>query len=61
MGNTISINEIYPNNNRAKCIIDKPKPSNLQELQAWLGAANYLRKYADDYAQVAQPLYNLMQ
>ncbi len=61
LGNTISDNEIYPNNGRARSIINKPRPTNLQELQAWLGAANYLRKYINDYAQVVQPLYNLMQ
>ncbi len=35
LGNTISDNDIYPNKNRAKCIIEKPKPTNLKELQAW--------------------------
>jgi hypothetical protein len=32
-------------------MINKPKP-----LQAWLGAANYLRKYINDYAYVVKPL-----
>ncbi len=51
MGITISNNEIYPNKNRGKCIIEKPKPTNLSELpRAWLGAANYLRKNINDYA-----------
>jgi hypothetical protein len=57
----ISDNEIYPNKDRARCIINKPKPTNPQELQAWLGPANYLRKYIADFAQVVQPSYNLMQ
>ena len=61
LGNTINNNEIYPNKNRAISIADKPKPTTLQELQAWLGAANYLRKYIDDYTQMVQPLYNMMQ
>jgi hypothetical protein len=41
LGNTISDNEIFPNKNRARSIINKPRPTNLQKLQAWLGAANY--------------------
>ena len=60
MGNIINNNEIYPNKNLAKSIADKLKPTTLQEFQVWLGAANYLRKYIVDYAEVVQPLYNMM-
>ena len=60
LGNTISENKIYPNKNRAKCLKEKPKPETLNELQAWLGAANYLRKYIENYAEIVQPLYNIM-
>ena len=41
LGNTINNNGIYPNKNRARDIAEKLKPTTLQELQAWLGAANY--------------------
>jgi hypothetical protein len=60
LGNTISENKIYPNRNIAKCIRQKPRPETLKELQAWLGAANYLRKYIENYAEIVQPLYDVM-
>lgn len=60
LGNTISENNIYPNKDRAKCLINKPKPTSLNELQSWLGVANYLRKYIEKYAEVVQPLYDIM-
>jgi hypothetical protein len=59
-GNTISEHKIYPNRNRAKCIRQKPRPETLKELQAWLGAANYLRKYIVNYAEIVQPFYYVM-
>ena len=32
----------------------------LKELQRWLGVGNYLRKYIKNYAELAKPLYDLM-
>jgi hypothetical protein len=60
LGNTISENKIYPKRNKAKCIRQKPRPETLKELQAWLGAANYLRKYIGNHAEIVQPLYDIM-
>ena len=45
---------------KAKYIATKEKPSTLKCLLGWLGAANYLRRYIPNYAQVTQPLYNLV-
>jgi hypothetical protein len=50
---------IYPNRNRAKCIREKSRLETLKELQACLGAANYLRKYIGNYAEKVQPLYDV--
>jgi hypothetical protein len=60
LGNSISKNQIKPNPDRAKCLINRPKPTNLQELQGWLGVANYLRPYIEHYARITQPLYEIM-
>ena len=38
----------------------KPKPITVNQLQSWLGVANYYRKYIQNYAEIAQPLYDLM-
>ncbi|CAF1007604.1 unnamed protein product [Brachionus calyciflorus] len=53
-------NQIKPNPNRAKCLMEKPKPKNIQELQCWLGIANGYRTFIEGYAQIVKPLYELM-
>ena len=60
LGNTVSHGEIKPKPDRGKCIAARERPSTLKGLQAWLGAANYLRKYIPNFAQITQPLYNLV-
>jgi hypothetical protein len=60
LGNTINNGNIYPSKNRANAINQKPQPQLLNELQAWLGTANYLRRYIKDYAEITQPLYQMM-
>ena len=60
LGNLVSKGQLKPKPDRAKCTASKEKPTTLKGLQGWLGAANYLRKYIPDYAQITQPLYNLV-
>jgi hypothetical protein len=60
LGNVVSKGLLKPKPDRAKCIATKEKPSTLKGLLGWLGAANYLRRYIPNYAQVTQPLYNLV-
>ncbi len=60
LGNTVSEGTIYPKKNRATVVRQKPKPETLKELQAWLGTANYLRRYIKDYADIVKPLYDAM-
>ena len=52
--------EIIPNQDRGKCIPSIERPSMLKGLQACLGAANYLRKYIPDFAQITKPLHNVV-
>ena len=60
LGNVISKNLIKPNPDRAKCLMERDKPKNIQELQSWLGVANQYRKYIQNYAEIAKPLYELI-
>ena len=60
LGNVISKNLIKPNPDRAKCLMELDKPKNIQELQSWLGVANQYRKYIQNYAEIAKPLYELI-
>jgi hypothetical protein len=60
LGNTISNGNIYPSENRANAINQKPQPELLNEFQAWLCTANYLIRYIKDYAEITQPLYQMI-
>ncbi|OWZ00916.1 Pol Polyprotein [Phytophthora megakarya] len=45
---------------KVKAIVDWPVPVNLKDLRKWLGLANYLHKYSENYADMARPLSNLL-
>lgn len=45
LGNKISKNQIKPNPDRAKCLMEREKPANIQQLQSWLGVSNYYRRF----------------
>uniref|UniRef100_H3H512 RNA-directed DNA polymerase n=1 Tax=Phytophthora ramorum TaxID=164328 RepID=H3H512_PHYRM len=45
---------------KVKAIVDWPVPKNQKDLRKWLGLANYLHKYSDNYADMARPLSNLL-
>ena len=56
VGATISAEGISPTKERVKAIREAKAPTNVQELQAFLGSPNFLRKYVPDFA----PLYQLL-
>ncbi|KAF1322519.1 reverse transcriptase, partial [Globisporangium splendens] len=45
---------------KVKAIDDWPVPQNVKQLRQWLGLANYLHKYARNYAALVQPLTQLL-
>ncbi|GMF37902.1 unnamed protein product [Phytophthora fragariaefolia] len=45
---------------KVKAIVEWPVPRNQKDLRKWLGLANYLHKYSENYAEMARPLPNLL-
>ena len=45
---------------KCKAIQKWPQPTNLGELQFFLGMANYYSKFMPSFAQIAAPLYELL-
>ena len=45
---------------KVKAIVDWPVPKNQKDLRKWLGLANYLHKYSENYADMARPLSTLL-
>ena len=45
---------------KVKAIVDWPIPKNQKDLRKWLGLANYLHKYSENYPDMARPLNDLL-
>ena len=53
LGHKISGNGIEPDLDRHTAILQKPKPTNIKELQSFLGLANFFRTFIVNFAQKA--------
>ncbi|OWY91337.1 LOW QUALITY PROTEIN: Retrovirus Polyprotein [Phytophthora megakarya] len=45
---------------KVKAIVDWPVPVNLKDLRKWLGLANHLHNYSENYADMTRPVSNLL-
>ena len=60
LGTTISAAGISLTGEKVQAIKDAAPPTNVSELQSFLGSANFLRKFVPDFAKLASPLYGLL-
>jgi len=44
---------------KVKAILDWPVPSNVKEIQSFIGLCNYYRIFIKDFAKIARPLHKL--
>ena len=45
---------------KIKAIVDWPVPRPQKDLRKWLGLANYLHKYSENFADMDRPLSNIL-
>ena len=45
---------------KVEAIVDWPIPKNQRDLRKWLGLANNLHKYSENYTDIARPLTDLL-
>ena len=55
-GSIITIDGIQMDNKKVKAIREWPEPRNLKEVQAFLGFANFYRRFIQRYSQICTPL-----
>ncbi|XP_063040269.1 uncharacterized protein LOC134435312 [Engraulis encrasicolus] len=60
LGHIVSGDGIRPNPALVRDVQLWEPPSNVQELQAFLGLCNYYRKFVSSFAEIASPLHNLL-
>ncbi|CAF1125670.1 unnamed protein product, partial [Brachionus calyciflorus] len=59
LGQKVEGNGIKMDEEKINAIVDRKPPSNLKELQSFLGLCNYNRKFVKDFAKIAAALYIL--
>lgn len=60
LGFLVDLMGIHADPARTDAIANKPIPSNVTELQRFLGMVNYYRKFIQNFARIAKPLYDLL-
>ena len=60
LGHIVSKNGIQTDSKKVKAIRKWPVPTNVTEVQSFLGFTNYYHRFIKKYAQVANPLYKLI-
>lgn len=59
LGHVIGQDGIRMDPKKVSAIYDLPQPQNVRDVQSFLGAASYYRKFVKDFAKIAEPLSRL--
>ena len=60
LGHIISAEGVLPNPKNTQKIKDWPAPKNQREVRAFLGLANYYRRFVKDFSRIARPMTQLL-
>ena len=52
LGHIVGVDGIRPDPSKVQALLEMPEPSNLSQLRAWLGLANYYRRFVRGMAQL---------
>ena len=56
LGHVVTPDGVIPNPEKVRVVRDFPVPKNLKELRAFMGLANYYRRFVKGFAHIANPL-----
>ena len=59
LGHLISTDGVRPDPDKVEKVKEWPRPTTVQEVRAFLGLANYFRKFMQGYSQMVSPLTDL--
>jgi len=60
LGHVISKEWIKVDPQKAKTIIDRPRPTNLTKIRIFLGLTGYYRRFVKDFSKITSTLTNLL-
>jgi len=60
LGHRISSKGIHMDPKKVSSIVDWPTPTNVKEVQSFIGLANYYRRFIPGFADLAHPLHRLL-
>lgn len=60
LGMIVNGEGVRPSKKNVEAITNYPVPSNVKELHSFLGSCNYFQRYIKGFAQIANPLYELL-
>ncbi|XP_043287520.1 uncharacterized protein K02A2.6-like [Venturia canescens] len=60
LGHILNKDGLKKNPEKVEAIINAPKPTNIKELQAFIGMVNYYAKFVPKFADIISPLYNIL-
>ena len=60
LGFIFSEGSVKPNSDKIRAVLDSPAPTNLKQLQAFLGMSNFYSRFIPNYSHVLGPLYKLL-
>ena len=60
LGYIFDSNGVSPNPDKIKAIIDAPTPSNLKEVQSFIGLCNFYSRFIRNFSTLLSPLYRFM-
>src|SRR3984957_7233593 len=60
LGHVVGKEGVKPDPEKIQKMVDYPEPQNIKELRGVLGLFSYYRRFIQDFAQIADPLYYLL-
>ena len=60
LGHIVSKKDISTDLDKINTIVDLPRPTNVKEVQAFMGHFGYYRKFIYMYVVIAKPIYGLI-
>lgn len=60
LGHIVEEGKIFPSTLKTKAVLNFPVPTNLKQIQSFLGLSGYFRKFIPNYSIIARPLSDLL-